>query len=619
MLYLNNIPIPVPASFSVRLEWVNPFCYFDKVPGNAALGIEIEVNEYTRAIFGNPERFEKYSKVSARKFPGFSIRKKGNLLEAGSLVITDASNETYSAWLQPEMGVMGEAQRDNFIPDLDWKNNVEFEDKEEYIPGTDQYAKVKIKNEHFWEGKGASGGVMIEYLDEDEHLRIREEIKNYLSDSFSENEEMINQYPIPEAEDNTARVISPYLFFPYFVKEILRINRFYIRSHPFNEIHGASNLLVYNNYNIFDPVPRGLNAVVPPEEGGTEEQEFPVFDRRRNTYTTVTREVIRGVDWTLINFSYADLVPRLSVNETLLSIQNYLNVCFFFNPDRSVEIIDREEVFDTEPFDLSEYQVSEWRKKELKKVSLKFVADYDKNDANFGDEFHDLSDRWKDFKEAVDTYEDLLWITASARRGTGQGDRTIGQLRYVRNENKIYEYKWTTLNREDANGTEEQFNVLAWEFVSSGPQYFVYRNGDEIEEIKTGISTLQMEDGVLTARQRGNVNSMRFLWSDFTFRLFYYLGEDVGHVDNNLEQASCNWEGPNGIFNRRWKKTARWYANRQELEAEFNLPLNVLAYIKRNFAKQLFRTKKGAFIIDKISVDVGMNTMGKTTLSVYKV
>jgi hypothetical protein len=49
------------------------------------------------------------------------------------------------------------------------------------------------------------------------------------------------------------------------------------------------------------------------------------------------------------------------------------------------------------------------------------------------------------------------------------------------------------------------------------------------------------------------------------------------------------------------------------------LPLNVLAYIKRNFAKKLFRTKKGAFIIDKISVDVGMNAMGKTTLKVYKV
>jgi len=157
MLYLNNIPIPLPATFSVRLEWVNPFCYFDKVPGNAALGMEIEVNEYTRAIFGNPERFEKYSKVSSRKFPGFTIRKQGTLLEAGSLVITDANDETYSAWLQPEMGVMGEAQRDKFIPDLEWKTDVEFDDKEEYIPGTDEYAIVKLKNEHFWEGKGAPG------------------------------------------------------------------------------------------------------------------------------------------------------------------------------------------------------------------------------------------------------------------------------------------------------------------------------------------------------------------------------------------------------------------------------------------------------------------------------
>jgi len=399
----------------------------------------------------------------------------------------------------------------------------------------------------------------------------------------------------------------------------LRMNRFYIRSHPFDSIHAASKLLVYNNYNIFEPTPRGLNTAVPPEDGGTEEKEFYVFNRRRNTYTTVLREVINGLDWTLTDFSYADLVPRISVNETLLSIQNYLNVCFFFNPDRSVEIIDREDVFNSEAFDLTEYQVSRWRKLEHKKVSLKFVTEYDKNDANYGDQFHDLSDRWKDFKEPVNTFTNLQNITAAARRGLPGGDRTLGQLRYVRDENKIYEYKWTTLDREDANGTVEQVNVLAWEFVSSGPQYFVYRNGDEIEEIKTGISTLQMEDGVLTARQRGNVNTMRYLWSDFTFRLFYYMGGDTGNVINTPDSASCDWEGQNGIFNRRWKKTARWWANRQGLEAEFNLPLNVLAYIKRNFAKKLFRTKKGAFIIDKISVDVGMNAIGKTTLKVYKV
>jgi hypothetical protein len=492
---------------------------------------------------------------------------------------------------------------------------VEFEDKEAYISGTDEYAKVTLVNEHFWEGKGASGNVMIDYIDEEERSRTREENKNYLSDSFAEVGHTVNDTRVSDG----AKVVSPFLFFPYFVKEILRLNRFYIRSHPFEDIPGLKNLVVYNNYNIFDPVPRGLNSVVPPEEGGTEEKEFSTFDRRRNTYTTVIREVINEVDWMLRNFTYADLVPKISVKDAILGIQNFQNVCFFFNPDRSVEIIDREEVFNTEPFDLTEYQVSKWRKLEPKKVSLKFVAEYDKNDANFGDEFHDLSDRWQDFKEAVDDYEDLVWITAAARRGMPDGDRTIGQLRYVRNENKIYEYKWTTLNKEDENGTEEQVNVLAWEFVSSGPQYYIYRNGDEIEEIKTGISTLQMENGLLTARQRGNVISMRNLWSDFTFRLFYYLEGNLGSVDNNVAATSCNWEGENGIFNRRWKKTARWWASRQGLEAEFNLPLNVLAFIKRNFAKKLFRTKKGAFIIDKISVDVGMNAIGKATLKVYKV
>jgi len=615
MLEFKNNPIPVEDSFSVRLEVVNPACYFDKIPGNAGVGITISVNEISRAIFGNPERFAKKTDASSRKFPGFSIRPRGMLMEAGTLVITNANVEVYQAWLQPEVGVMGEEQQDRFINELPWREGVDFSDKEQYTPGVDEYCKVKIRNEHFWEGKGEQNPVMQEYLDEDEHLRMRDEIKNQFSKDFDDNfQQVINETPLNN--DTVARVISPFLFFQYFLRELLRANRFYIRSHPFNTIPGTSNLVLFNNYNIFDPEPRGLNSAVPPEEGGSYEEEFKTFDRRRNTYTTVVREVINETDWILKPFNFADLVPKASIKDALLSIQNFMNICFVFNPDRTVSIIDRESIPESEAFDLSAYMIGTWEKGEQKNVSLKFVVEYDKNDANFADEFHDLSDRWQDFKAPVNTYADLLYITAAGRRGQPGGDRTIGQLRYVRTENKIYEYKWTVINIEKANGAESQKNVLAWEFVSSGPQYFVYRNGDEIEEIHTGISTLQMENGELCARQEGNVNAMRNLWKDFSFRMFYYLAGDAGSVD--YPGASCNWEGSNGIFEKRWKKWARFWANRQPVQAQFNLPMNVLHFVKNNITKK-YRITEGEFIIESLQVDIGVDRIGRTTIKGFKI
>lgn len=600
MLKLNGKIIPVHENFSLKMSVVNPVCRFSEIVGNAGVNIEIPVNEYTRAIFGNPERFEQYSTAANRKYPGFEIRKNGFLYEAGTLVITHADRNNYSAWLQPEVGVMGEEQKDKFINQAAWKEDVAFEVKADYDPATDEYCKAGIINPYFWEGKGAHGNISIQYIDEDGNTKLRETYVNLISATFGMNSDFrINA----DAVEDYARVRSPYLFFRYFVKEVLRLNRFYIRSHPFDAIPGVNDLAVYNNYNIFDPEPNEVS-----------DREFTTFDNRRNVYTTVTQEVIDTVNWVMRNFNYTDLVPKISMGKFLLSIQNYINTVFVFRPDRTVDIVDREAIFDEEAIDLTRYQVGVWRKGDRKHTSLKFVVEYDKNDANFGDEFHDLSDRWKDFKDPVDTYNDLLLITS---RHGATPDRTLGQLRYVRDENKIYEFKWTVHNNTDANGAEEQTNIMGWEFVSSGPQFYIHHNGDEIEEIKTAVSTLQMEAGELTAKQPGNVNAMRNLWSDFTFRMFYYLGGETGAVDHGTVAASCNWEGPNGIFEKRWKKTAHWWSNRFPWEGDFDFPENVLHYIKNNITKK-YKTEKGEFIIDEMETDIGESSNGLALLKVYK-
>lgn len=585
------------------MSWVNPACFFDEIPGNAGLGIQIPVNEYTRAYFGNPGRFEKYSSASDRKFPGFEVRKKGILYESGTLVITTADKDNYNGWLQPEVGVMGEKLRDKFINEFDWKEGAELDIKAYYDPDIEDYCLVKIVNERFWEGKGSHGVSLIPYLDKNDEPAEREEYWNNLelahNTGFSGE---INSENVVAGD--AAKVVSPFLFLKYFVKELLRMNRFYIRENALDNILGAKWLAVYNNYNVFNPTP-----------GATSDVVYQTFNRRTNTYTNITREQIDTVTWAAAPFKYADLVPKLPMKDTLLSIQNYLNIFFVFNPDRTVNIIDREAII-TGPaaFDLTPYQVSEWRKTgERKHTSLKFISEYDTNDANFGDEFHDLSDRWKDFKPSVNTYADLLLITS---RHNPEADRSFGQLRYVRDENRIYEFKWTVQNSEEVDRTEAQADVLGWELVSSGPQYFVYRNGDEIEEIKTNISTLQMENGQLSAKQPGNVIAMRSLWSDFTFRVFYYLGANQGSV-NNTTGGSCNWEGTSGIFNQRWKNTARFWSTRVPYEADFDLPENVLRFLKNNIYKK-YRTEKGEFIIEEIVTDIGVNRNGTVTIKVYR-
>ena len=43
-------------------------------------------------------------------------------------------------------------------------------------------------------------------------------------------------------------------------------------------------------------------------------------------------------------FKYKDLVPKIKLPEFLLSVQNLLNLCFFFRNDGKVDIIDRETI-----------------------------------------------------------------------------------------------------------------------------------------------------------------------------------------------------------------------------------------------------------------------------------
>ena len=95
-LHYQNQVVPTGLDFSLRLEWSNPAARLDAIPGDVGLGISIPVNDYSRAVFGNPQRFERHVPASARRFPEFEVRYSGVLLQRGTLVITSATALEYS-------------------------------------------------------------------------------------------------------------------------------------------------------------------------------------------------------------------------------------------------------------------------------------------------------------------------------------------------------------------------------------------------------------------------------------------------------------------------------------------------------------------------------------------
>ena len=79
---INGNYFALDTNFSIRISYVNPACYTDKIRSEAGLGITISVNDINRGILGAHERFSKYIPEGnpGIRFPGCSIRFGGALL-----------------------------------------------------------------------------------------------------------------------------------------------------------------------------------------------------------------------------------------------------------------------------------------------------------------------------------------------------------------------------------------------------------------------------------------------------------------------------------------------------------------------------------------------------------
>jgi hypothetical protein len=592
-LHRDNRTIVTDEDFSVKLKWVNPACFMDSVPGDVGLGIDISVNEYTRAEFGNPQRVEKYTSGNDRKFPNVSIRFSGFLLMRGTLVITSATTQKYTAWLQSELGVLGTAQRDKFINEMAWKTDVPLLNTGSHDR---DYDFTTIQNPVFWEGKGKSTTETIDTTDEFGNPMQIEVEKNALTRSFEFYQagrvNRMNGISHEVLTDGDACVVSPFLKLSYVVKEIFRMNGFFVEDPT--DFDWAS-LLVYHNFNIY----RQTFTIHPTDIG--------YWDYNLNDWIDQSFDAVIW-SWTLGNFDYSNLVPKMPLKDFILGIQNFLNLVFHFKQDQSVKVINRNNIPDTAPYSLDAYFLGEWIVGEQKDVRLKFTQEFDKDDQLY-DDWHDLSDRLADFGEPVADIDALKALP----------DPQLGELRLVTSLNKIYEYKWAVFDAIDENFNGDQTDILEWVFVSTGNQPYQYGTSDEIEEVKTGCSTLTYhDDGIswimpetLYTRQKGNLYSSKSLWGDFGLRLIYmrdYFNVFKGYLE---------YDGENGLFARRWEKWARFWKTRLPIEGDFRLPMNELYYLINNIT-QPYSTRNCKFIIEEMECEFKGGMMGDVHVKGYK-
>jgi hypothetical protein len=168
---------------------------------------------------------------------------------------------------------------------------------------------------------------------------------------------------------------------------------------------------------------------------------------------------------------------------------------------------------------------------------------------------------------------------------------------------------------DEQTNEEIKTDMLGWEHISLGLQNGFYNYGkDESEELPTKFSSFTTHyrrsgNVMATAFQRGNSGSLNYGKQSFSPRIWSNSREQFGNFE---------WEGENGIIDRRWTNTARFLSSRQAVSVKAQLPINILDYVIRNIPYK-FRAREGEFLIEQLDVEFIATKIGVARLKGYKV
>lgn len=624
--YDNNF-LMLSQETSIRLTWHNPAMYFDSVPGDTGLGIDIPVNDHNRTYLGNPERFQKKIATSTREFKNFEIRFAGALLLKGSLIIQSANDEAYSGWLRSEVGNLGKYHREIFIYDIEpFKKDISFTNKANYDPLTDPYGCPQIFNPEFFYDKGRKVKLTRKVPNPD-YIALswwedlwQDQQPAYIDESY-ETEALTEAFRKTALwnvnflnADNTVQtqtglcaaknihkdlpvtVVSPMLFLNYILKTILADANFYIDNNFIADDPDLRKLILYNNFDISN-----MEFIV-----GTVEYEI-IFDytlSKGYSYSTIVDFIERNYNGT---FKYKDLLPKINLADFILSVQNLLNVFFFFRMNSKVDIIDRESLFAEPYIDIHQFIVNDWNIDEQKNTTLKFSFEHDDDDTQFSEHWTDIEDLRDKIKTSLQSHLDLETLS----------DIKLGDVVYLIDPNAYVQYKLIErVEIEKTTGEEIYSDTLGWEVIANGFQNGFYKYGrEEEEEIETKFSTLVGDNPL--SYQRGNMNADRFTFANFSPRLLFYHGNN--RASNKTDNLMLDWEKEDiGLMKKRYPQTANFWANRQPVSCEADFPLNMLLYVVNNIYKRQ-RTEEGELIIEKIETNFDLNSIGVSKITGYKI
>ena len=633
--YINNKPLALSPETSVKIIYYNPACYFDEIPGDVAMGIDLDANETNRDILGNPDRFEKYTTKNEREFPNFEIRYSGKLLLAGTLVIQSASDESYSGWCRNNVGNLGKEHRDKFIYDIPaFRQNITFQNKASYNPITDPYGCPSHYNPDFFRDKGfiveltrkipnpdyvdltdwedlwnkQQPGFIDEPYKTEALTEAFRRSSGFTVNALNPDHTVITATSTAEikniAKDQIVNVLSPMLFLNFVIEMLLRDAHFYINNNAIKDHPDLQKLILYNNFDIthVEYITQFVQSYFLPTGD-------PLLDALNNKYGVQSSlfgvsHIERSYDGTFI---YHDLLPKIKLKDFFLSIQNLLNVCFQFHADGKVDIVDREKIMTDPSIDISDYIVGTWNMGEKKDVTLKFLFTHDDDDIMFAEKWTDIDDQRIFEGDPIPFWRDLELVQ----------NPYMDEIRFIADANIYVRYQWIEIPRIDPKtGDEVMTDGLGWKVLSGGFQHgFFNRKKIETEEIKTEFSSLMGGQTTMTMH-KGNMETVRMAYENFSPRLLFYLGNNV--AKNETANISLDWEKKDkGLLATRWPKWKRFWAQRQPVSIDVSLPLNMIDYVARNITGK-FRSREGDFIIETMETEFSIDSIGETTITGYK-
>ena len=356
-LTIDNRQLILDPDFGVPLIYKNPCWCFNEIPAPLCLDVTIPDNDVNRNYLGFPGRFAKMAKSNDRKFPRAELRWRGYLYIYGTLVITKPTEKGYSGYIQSELRSLSDAQREKLIGDHNLLGELAFNNKTNYDPDDDLYCTIRVQNRGFWVDKGDTERWKKTEYNADGSTTTQDTEREILTRKFDETVDfMVNAFDAEGVKTSSdikgAVVVSPFPFLHRLIRELLQENKFFLRNDFLKTDDDLKTLCLYNNVSICNAEPFLVITTVKVEPYHDETLVGLPLEDEVHEVSRVTE-----MTWETDQLQLKKLLPKLELNELLLSVQNLTNTFFHFTGINDVDNINRESLFDMEPFDLSKYRV----------------------------------------------------------------------------------------------------------------------------------------------------------------------------------------------------------------------------------------------------------------------